>query len=95
MQPLWDERYQPADAEIVKNKARKMMKRRTLREHQLEDVVQEMAMPTLGGCWLARLWEMSDGEIRGDAVAWDVWGLSGECTNAADHQETVASDPHG
>lgn len=44
MQPLFDERYQPADAEIVKNKARKMMKRRTLREHQLADVEQEMAL---------------------------------------------------
>lgn len=44
MRPLWDERYQPADAEIVKKKARQMMGRRTLRDCQLEDIEQEMAL---------------------------------------------------
>lgn len=44
MQPLWDQRYQPADADIVRRKAKKMMRRRTLRELEIEDIEQEMAM---------------------------------------------------
>lgn len=41
MQPLWDERYQPADAEIVKKKAARMAKRRGF---DVEDLAQELAM---------------------------------------------------
>lgn len=54
MQPLWNERYQPADAEIVRQKARKMMKRRTLREHQLEDIEQEMSLRVIQQSHLQR-----------------------------------------
>lgn len=44
MQPLWDERFQPADAKIVKQKAKQLIGRRRLREHELEDIEQEMAL---------------------------------------------------
>jgi DNA-directed RNA polymerase specialized sigma24 family protein len=44
MQELWDDRFQPADAEIVKQKARQLIGRRRLREHEFEDIEQEMAL---------------------------------------------------
>lgn len=44
MQELSDDRFQPADAEIVKQKARQLIGRRRLREHEFEDIEQEMAL---------------------------------------------------
>lgn len=44
MQPLWDERYQPADAEIVKRKARQISGPRGYRDCELADIEQELAM---------------------------------------------------
>lgn len=44
MQPLWDERYQPADAEIVKKKARQMWGPRGYLDYEIADIEQELAM---------------------------------------------------
>lgn len=43
MQPLWDERYQPADAEIVKKKATRMAGRSGFRSADVADIEQELA----------------------------------------------------
>lgn len=44
MKPLWDDRYTPADAEIIKRKARKMIGNFGYSRSDADDIEQELAM---------------------------------------------------
>jgi len=43
MRPLWDERYQPADAEVIKRKARRLAGHYGYRVSDIADIEQEVA----------------------------------------------------